>query len=167
MPIKIKCRNCEEFIYVRNLNIGDGVDCIKCNVINWSFDQNVENISDEEYESNKTETTPQIYKGQSEVIESKYLALSTISTIYKLIAVLIGIAAFIGLFYGISMLDEYGGKQMGIIFIAYSILAGLLGVVSLLAISEGIKLFIDIEKNTFRQNSLIEKLINKVGEFIR
>ena len=65
------------------------------------------------------------------------------------------------------MLDEIGGKQMGIVFIAYSILAGLLGVVSLLAISEGIKLFIDIEKNTFRQNSLIEKLINKVGEFIR
>jgi len=167
MPIKIKCRNCEEFIYVRNLNIYDGVDCIKCNVINWSFDQNVENISDEEYESNKKETTPQIYKGQSEVIESKYPSLSTVSTIYKLIAVLIGIAAFIGLFYGISMLDEIGGKQMGIVFIAYSILAGFLGVVSLLAISEGIKLFIDIEKNTFRQNSLIEKLINKVGEFIR
>ncbi len=108
------------------------------------------------------EIKPKIYKGQSEVIESKYPALSTVSTIYKLIAVLIGIAAFIGLFYGISMLDEYGGKQMGIVFIAYSILAGFLGVVSLLAISEGIKLFIDIEKNTFRQNSLIEKLINKI-----
>ena len=53
---------------------------------------------------------------------------------------------------------------MGIVFITYSILAGFLGVVSLLAISEGIKLFIDIEKNTYRQNSLIEKLINKIKQ---
>jgi hypothetical protein len=55
-----------------------------------------------------------------------------------------------------------GVNQMGIGFIAYSILGGSLGVVSLLAISEGIKLFIDVENNTFRQNSLIEKLIDKI-----
>ena len=162
LPIKIKCRNCDNIIYMRNLNIGDSVECIKCNVINWSNDQNVESISDEEHESNKTGITPQTYKGQSELIKSKHLALSTISATYKIMAVLFGVAAFFGLFYGISMLNEYGVNQMGIGFIAYSILGGSLGVVSLLAISEGIKLFIDVENNTFRQNSLIEKLIDKI-----
>ena len=77
-------------------------------------------------------------------------------------AVLVGIGSVIGLFYGVYLMEQYGAKPAGIGIIVYSLIAGLLGVISFLAISEVIKLSISIENNTSEQNKLLGKLINKI-----
>jgi len=53
-------------------------------------------------------------------------------------------------------------KAAGTTIIIYALIMGLMGVITLLAISEGIKLFIQIEDNTNKQNSLLTKLIDKI-----
>ncbi|MBC8214751.1 MAG: hypothetical protein ISR90_06140 [Candidatus Marinimicrobia bacterium] len=89
--------------------------------------------------------------------ESKYHALNLISAIYLIIAWMVGISALIALIYG--FLDK---KDTGVLIIVYSLIYGLFGVISLLTISEGIKLFISIENNTSEQNKLLSKLIKKI-----
>jgi hypothetical protein len=87
----------------------------------------------------------------------KYPALHTISAIYKILAIIIGIASFIGLFWGLSQLDSQYTKGVGLITTVYSLIVGFIAVITLLAISEGIKLFIDIEGNTRATNKLLSK----------
>ena len=88
------------------------------------------------------------------ISESKYPALRTISGFYQFLAIIIGIGSALGLLYGI--------KAAGTTIIIYALIMGLMGVITLLAISEGIKLFIQIEDNTNKQNSLLTKLIDKI-----
>ncbi len=86
---------------------------------------------------------------------SKYPVLETISGIYKFLAWIVGIGAIIGIIFGITLLDNYGGKAAGTSLIIYSLIAGFFGVITLLAISEVIKLFIDIEYNTRNKKNSI------------
>jgi len=93
------------------------------------------------------------------ISESKYPALRTISGFYQFLAIIIGIGSALGLLYGIK---AAGTKAAGTTIIIYALIMGLMGVITLLAISEGIKLFIQIEDNTNKQNSLLTKLIDKI-----
>jgi len=74
---------------------------------------------------------------------SKYPALMALSTIYRIIAFVVGIAAIIAVVAGIFLIE-----QGGIALILGGALSGILGVVTNLAIAEGIKVLIDIENNT-------------------
>lgn len=81
-------------------------------------------------------------------ISLKYPALRIISVVYKILAIIFAVAAIIGLFVGLSKLDHRYTKELGIIISLYSVFVGFFLVVTFLAVSEGIKLFIDIEENT-------------------
>ena len=96
--------------------------------------------------------------------KSKYHALTVISGIFQFLAVLVGFASLYGFFSGLNRSDFSHPDTFtsGTNIMVYSLIAGFVGVISLLAISEGIKLFISIENNTSNQNKLLDKLIDKI-----
>jgi len=76
--------------------------------------------------------------------ENKYPALEIIAGIYRGFAWIVGAGAIIAIFYGIWLLGDYGTEDLGTIIIVYSIAGGFFSIISLLAISEGINLFVNI-----------------------
>lgn len=94
--------------------------------------------------------------------ETKYPALRVISGIYKAIAIIVGIGAFIALIYGLSQLEGgYRARATGTSIIISSLISGIIGVIAFLAISEIIKLFIDLEDNSRKQINLLNKILDK------
>jgi hypothetical protein len=95
--------------------------------------------------------------------ETKYLALRVISVIYKVIAIIIGIGAFIALIYGMTKLgaSSHRVRAAGTSLIFSSLLTGIVGVIGSLAIAEIIKLFIDLEQNSRQQITLLTRLFDK------
>ena len=80
------------------------------------------------------------FKNEQAFFQKKYPALRIIANIYKGLAWLVAITSFIMAW----VLVGY------IYFFILTIVVGAIVAVSLLALSEGIKVFIDIEKNTRR-----------------
>lgn len=94
--------------------------------------------------------------------ETKYPALRSISGIYKALAIIIGIGAFIALVYGLSQLEGgYRARATGTTLIISSLISGIIGVIAFLSISEIIKLFIDLEDNSRKQITLLNKILDK------
>jgi|GEM_PF-975030 uncharacterized paraquat-inducible protein A len=169
MPLKFKCNHCDAEIISKFLKVGEDAKCKSCGKVS-TIPEDSEGVSESQlkedhtisdvFNGNDSKLSPS--KSNIEKPKSKYPALNTISGIYQFLAILVGIGSVIGLFYGLNLMTQYGGKPAGIGIIIYSLIAGLLVVISLLAISEGIKLFISIENNTSEQNKLLGKLINKI-----
>jgi len=90
---------------------------------------------------------------ESIVEEAKYPTLRTISLIYKVLAVINGLGALIAIIYGLLKSE--------MIIITYSLVSGIIGVIAFLAISEIIKLFIDLEQNSRKQIMLFNKMLDK------
>ncbi|MCP4221680.1 MAG: hypothetical protein GY765_44060 [bacterium] len=94
-------------------------------------------------------------------MKQKAPMLELLSDIYKIMAYICGgifaILAVIGVF------SLFGDMPKGPIFrgIIHSLLIGAVSVVTGLAVSEGIKLFIRIEANSRKQVLLLSKLVNK------
>ncbi|MCK4358497.1 MAG: hypothetical protein KAW92_07105 [Candidatus Cloacimonetes bacterium] len=91
-------------------------------------------------------TTEDIIKESSTISlptssSSKYPALKTISGIYKFLAWIVGFGSCASIVAFITLSTD-------IIYIVYSVIGGFFLVISLFAISEIIKLFINIEYNT-------------------
>ena len=167
MALKFNCENCSYRIYSKFLKIGEEAKCNNCGGVT-TIPENAETISDsdipeklDDYEKHDNEPSPIKSQDGDKKSKLKYPALKTISVIYRIIALVLGIVSIIGLFYGLSMIGDYGGV-VGIQLIIVSIIFGTVGVLTSFAISEGIILFIGIEKNTSEQNKLLETLINKI-----
>jgi len=93
---------------------------------------------------------------------SKYPALRTISFLYYILAILIGVGSIIALIIGMNKLQiGFGDNTTGANLIISSLISGVFGVIVLLAISEIIKLSIDLERNSRKQISLLKELIEK------
>ena len=86
--------------------------------------------------------------GEAVVKSEKYPALRTISGMYMFIAWIVGVGSFILLIFGFFLME--------ISLIISSLIAGFIGVVSMLAISEIIKLFMNIanDVNKIKENSI-------------
>ena len=94
--------------------------------------------------------------------ETKYPALAIISVIYRVLAIVAAVVAFIVLAYGVWVSTRaYGAKAAGMVLVIYSLVFGILGVIAFLAISEIIKLFIDLENNSRKQITLLGKLLDR------
>lgn len=89
---------------------------------------------------------PKTNSNTHDIKVSKYPALNIIITIYKVAAWIIGVAVILSAVIMLSVGSAFGG--MNIISALGILLAGGLTVVGLIAISESIKVFIDIEYNT-------------------
>lgn len=76
---------------------------------------------------------------------SRCPALRIVAGIYRTLAVLVGIAAIVVMAIGLRTLD--GGSE-GILLVLGGFLGGLIGVATILAAAEGIRMFLDIEENT-------------------
>jgi uncharacterized protein YneF (UPF0154 family) len=107
---------------------------------------------------------------ESPTIQRRYPALRTIATIYKVIAYFCLIGGAVGVIIGIGIAaaksrELFGSYSEGIclLIVIFSIIVGVSGFISSLAISENIKLFIDMEENTRLTNDFLRKLINKSG----
>ena len=170
MALKFKCNHCDTEIISKFLKVGEEAKCKFCGTSTLIPD-NAEEVDDNEYDKytaklKKVKIAPSVNNDKPATIKQseklKYPDLNTISGIYKFLAVLAGIGSVIGLFYGLYLMTQYGAKPAGIGIIVYSLIAGLFIVISLLAVSELIKLFILIENNTSEQNKLLGKLINKI-----
>jgi hypothetical protein len=74
----------------------------------------------------------------------------------------VGVIAFLALLFCFGSLFIRGSRAATWGMIVYALVWGFVGVVTLLAIAELIKLLIDVEENTSRQNELMEKLIDKM-----
>ena len=169
MALKFKCNHCDTEIISKFLKVGEEAKCKPCGKVS-TIPEDAEGVSESQltedhtisnaFNGNDKKPTPS--KSSVATPKSKYPALTTISGIYQFLAILVGLASLFSLFYGISLMYDYGGKTAGTSIIIYSLIAGLLVVISLLAISEGIKLFISIENNTSNQNKLLNKLIDKI-----
>lgn len=100
-------------------------------------------------------------QSRDEFTAERYPALQTLSGVYLVLAWLAGISAIIFIIYGLSMLNNFRTKSEGIDLIIQGLIYGVLGVIFCLAISQGIKLFVDLERNTRKQNQLLTKLLEK------
>ena len=160
MALKFKCNHCDTEIISKFLKVGEEVKCKSCGKVS-TIPEDAEGVSESQLKEDHTisnafngnDKKSTTSKSSIETPKSKYPALITISRIYRLLAILFGIGSVIGFFYGL---------YAGIGIIVFSLIAGLLGVISFLAISEVIKLSISIENNTSEQNKLLGKLINKI-----
>lgn len=92
---------------------------------------------------------------------NKYPSLKSLSSICNLLSFLIIIGSIASIYYGITMLGIDTTKAIGIFIIVYSIIIGILSVVVLRAISEGIIWMIDVENNSRVQTRLLYKLIKE------
>lgn len=86
---------------------------------------------------------------------SRYPALRIVAGIYRVLAVLVGIAAIIVIIVGIQAIGADAGQE-GLFLIFGGILGGLIGVVTNLAVAEGILVFLDIEEHTRNTYSCIQ-----------
>ena len=89
---------------------------------------------------------------RNDEFENEYPLLLTIGLICKVIGIVIVIVAVIGFFYGISLINDYNSKTIGVILIFSSLLSGLLFSVPFFAFAELIKVFVRIEINTRKTN---------------
>jgi predicted nucleic acid-binding Zn-ribbon protein len=96
----------------------------------------------------------QVFEEQKRTLETeaqreqlRYPALRVIAGIYRVLAWFVAILAAIGVFVGLTNLEGYRAS-FGILLLLGSLIGGAIGFVTLLAASEGIKVFIDIEENT-------------------
>lgn len=96
--------------------------------------------------------------------ESKYLALRTISGLYTVLSVIVGIAAGIALLYGLSLLDGRYNKTLGTTLIISSLISGIIVAIGFRALAEIIKLFIDLESNSRKQIHLLKKFLTMSGK---
>jgi hypothetical protein len=96
-------------------------------------------------------------------LETKYPALRVIAVIFKVLAVLIAIGGLIGALAGLVQMtgDTYGATAAGGMILLVSLLYGGLGCIYLFAVSEAIKVFIDIEENSRLTSELLRKLLDK------
>ena len=102
-----------------------------------------------------------VSKGVEQAVSTsstRYAALRIVVGIYRILAFLVGIAAIIVIAIGIRSIDR--GDE-GILFIIGGILGGLVGVVTALAAAEGIRVFLDIEENTRNTYYCISNQQNK------
>ncbi|NNC89722.1 MAG: hypothetical protein HKN82_14800 [Akkermansiaceae bacterium] len=92
--------------------------------------------------------SPKVGAQSSPQSTSRYPALQTLSLIYRIFAYVSGAIALMIAIFGIATIEGGGGT-----LIIWGILGGIVGVVTNLAIAEGIKVFLAIEENT-RNTSL-------------
>lgn len=97
------------------------------------------------------------------IVQTRYPALRGISSIFRTLAVLAAIAGLIGALVGLVQIsgNTYGAPAAGGLIVFVSLLYGGLFCLYALAISEGIKVFIDIEENTRSTNNLLRKLLDR------
>jgi len=131
MAIKFNCPVCgtEKIVYIAKR--GEKVQCDHCKAKIIVPDDAVEIKKIEKEEKNL----------------NKYPTLILITRIYVFLAVIVGIATLFGIGYGIYLIVDYE-KVTGTTILVCSLIGGFIGVITFLAISEIIKLFIDIECNT-------------------
>lgn len=92
---------------------------------------------------------------------NKYPSLKKISNICKFLAILVFAAALVSVYFGGSLLSDDNLKSVGIFLIVYSLIIGILSIIILLAISEGIIWMIDIENNSRVHSRLLYKLVKE------
>lgn len=169
MALRFDCKHCGEEIISKYLKIRENAECKSCGKLSRipNFAEDITEPTKKKNHNlgdafNGNETTEKILQNDIQKSEIKYPALDTIAIIYRIIAVLLGFVSVCVLIYGVYLLGSYNEQLTGAIIIVYSLVIGLIGVISLLGISEGIKLSISIEENTSKQNVLLNKLINKI-----
>jgi len=161
MALKFRCTGCGNEITTQFLKPGEQVKCKSCGVL-LVVPTDADSVSDIEVPK-KPEITlkQQSTKNTTDKLLKKYPALRIISQIYRVLAVLSGIVAFFGMIVGFSMFQDYGGNVAGGAVFIGSIVLGSIAVVTLLAFSEGINVFVDIEHNTSEQIKLLKEMIQK------
>ena len=91
-----------------------------------------------------------------------YPALLVISAIYTGLAWLVAIAALIAVIVGFSTLGKtslFYPQGEGLLIMAFSY--GLFGILGCLAVSKGIRLFIDMATNSQKQVQLLTRLLDE------
>ena len=122
-------------------------------------------ITSEEYFENKQNKTLNTEQSFSKILGNnlieedysipRYPALRIIAFIYKILALLSGLVAFVFTIWGFRLLDFNEGAGWAIIML--SILFGFIFVLTLLAASELIYLFINTEENTRKTYQAVKK----------
>ena len=99
----------------------------------------------------------------SNTTENRYPALRVISGIFKVLAVLAAVFGLIGALVGLVQMagNAYGAAAAGGLIVLVSLLYGGLLCIYMFAVSEAIKVFVDIESNTRVTNDLLRKLLEK------
>ena len=138
------CNNCKE-------EIEDQFEkCWKCSDAKSGTEKTIKSSDETEKEILEKQQIRQIKRIKEKknksinINENKYPALEIIAGIYRGFAWIVGTGAIIAIFYGIWLLGDYGTEDLGTIIIVYSIAGGFFSIISLLAISEGINLFVNI-----------------------
>lgn len=142
MAIIFKCKKCGESIIVNQLKPGEIALCKMCNTENVVPENNSEKKSTENIKLSPSKTA-------NEKVTSfkKYPALMTIAGVLKFVAYVVLIISIGILIFGLTLLSAHD-KSLGIMTIASSIIFGFVGFILMLAFSELIKVFLDIEYNT-------------------
>ena len=84
----------------------------------------------------------------SDILKHNYPALSIISALFTVFGIIILIASIGGIIYGITLLNGYDTKEIGIIIIVACIVGGLLYALLFIGSAELIKVLVRIEFNT-------------------
>jgi len=97
--------------------------------------------------------------GVDTLANNKYPSLKNLSTVYKVLAFIVFIAALVSVYYGWTLLSDDKLKSLGIFLIIYSFIIAILSIIILLAISEGIIWMIDMENNSRVHSRLLYKIV--------
>lgn len=123
-------------------------DYLECSGRSWTVMKGVDGLK--LADGRHRPTTQRTLSESSEVVApsrsesaSRYPALQTLSVIYRILAYVTGAVAVTIAIMGIATFE-----RGGVALIIGGLLGGFVGVVTNLAIAEGIKVFIDIEDNT-------------------
>jgi len=123
-------------------------DYLECSGRSWTVMKGVDGLklADGRHRPTTQRTLPKSSEDVAPsrpVSASRYPMLQTLSVIYRILAYITGIVAVIIALLGIVTIE-----RGGVVLILWGVLGGIVGVVTNLAIAEGIKVFIDIEENT-------------------
>ena len=158
MSLKFNCSKCGSEIVVKFLRKGEFAKCYKCgaetpvpvNAIEADEEPTYETIRPRESVILKTEKADY----------HRYPALRILAVVYKVLAWLLLVVAIVGLVFiiiGMKIFLEEGKAYIGIGLLLFLIIISAVGFASLLAYSESINLFIDIEANARKIAESIEK----------
>ncbi|NQV14095.1 hypothetical protein HQ531_01460 [bacterium] len=158
MPeLSFNCPNCGIEITTQSLKTGEMAQCDSCKHEAAVPQDAKKTILPNEQELGSTVPTVKTKNSST----GRYPALTIISFVYKIAAGFIIFMASGVMLYGLSLLENSRSASTGLLISGSALIIGGISAVSLYAVSELLKLVMDIESNSRKQNRLLEKILNK------
>ena len=173
MALKFKCDNCQQDMIVRAHKVGEYAACGSCRLYSI-VPESAENIEEDLAAALEAELKNQNNVSEGEKPEtdgtsddsvtssSKYPALRMIASLYKFLAYVAVVVTVIGCV--VSLMVALSGDSYGFLLIILSAFFGAIIIITFLALSEGIMIYLDMANDL---SKIKEDMGNDLSEIKR